>query len=96
MNITLNDEESREYLDMKDGKVVYEDVQRFLDFLDEMAFRLTPIVQRLCYRDGDNYHKEVISWENAHEVIRSEHNYLQKKLDSIAMKYRKEQNNGNQ
>lgn len=90
MNITLNDEESREYLNMRDGEIMYKEIQRFLDFLDEVAFRLTPLPLRL-YRDGDNYHKEEISWENAHNAIRREHDYLRKKLESLVMKYRKEQ-----
>ena len=93
MNITLNDKESQEYLNMIDGKIMYEEIQRFLDFLDELAFRLTPLPQRL-YRDEYNYHKEEISWENAHNAIRREHAYLRKKLESLVMKYRKEQNNG--
>ncbi len=89
MTITLNDEESREYLNMKDGKIMYTNIQQFIEFLDEIGYRLTPIPER-PYRH-DKEHREVISWENADRVIQSEVKRLQEKLESIVTKHRKEQ-----
>lgn len=92
MTITLNDEESREYLDMKDGKIMYTNIQLFIELLDEIGYSLTPIPER-PYRH-DKTHMEVISWENADRIIRTKVIYLQKKLESIVTKHRKEQSNG--
>ena len=89
MTITLNDEESREYLNMKDGKIMYTNIQQFIEFLDEIGYRLTPIPERLSRHDKE--HREEISWENADRVIRREVKRLQEKLESIVTKHRKEQ-----
>lgn len=91
MTITLNDEESREYLNMKDGKIMYTNIQRFIEFLDEIGYRLTPLPKRLSRHDKE--HREEISWENADRVIRREVKHLQEKLESIVTKHRKEKGN---
>lgn len=92
MTITLNDEESREYLAMKDGKIMYTNIQQFIEVLDEIGYMLTPIPER-HYRDNKT-HREEITWENADRIIRKNVRCLQEKLESIVTKHRKEQNNG--
>lgn len=89
MTITLNDKESRDYLEMKDKEIMYVDIQGFIAFLGDIKYRMTPIEQR--YPGDASYHREVISWENALPIIAREHKYLQEKLKSIVNKYRKEE-----
>lgn len=88
MTITLNDEESREYLAMKDGKIMYTNIQQGIELLDDIVYSLTPIYER-HYR-GDKTHKEEITMEQAYSDIRRIVNRLQENLKSIVTKHRKE------
>lgn len=89
MTITLNDEESREYLAMKDGKIMYTNIQKFIELLDDIVYSLTPIYERR-YR-GDKTHTREITMEQACHDMQRIVIRLQGNLESIVTKHRKEQ-----
>lgn len=80
MQITLNDKESKEYLELKDKEVLAREIQCLLKTLENALIRLTPIYARYDKRSE-------ITLEQARTIIRETVSVIEERMQPITQKH---------
>lgn len=80
MQITLNDKESKEYLELKDKEILAHEIQDLLRTLNDALIRLTPIYTRF-----DN--RSEITLEQAKTIIRKTVSGIEESIQPLTKKY---------
>ena len=89
MKITLNEEESAQYIEFLDKMKIVADIKEFIKTLTHMKQAITPPV--FLFHTGET---ACLSWEKARQIIEAEAEKLTSLLDKLINKYsteRKEQ-----